>query len=147
MIWYVYILWNDHHNKLISITTHSTIFFLRWELLQSTLLETFNYTILLTIINMLYITSPGFICGNLCLSRFSSSFMFCIKTHLLLYPNSKTQVELASLSFVSPSFHVRISLSSDLEFSIAGVWLDVCLPHLDAGLMQILELSLHYSGP
>ena len=49
--------------SLVTSSPHIVIiFFLRWELLRSTLIAAFQYaTVLLTIVTMLYIISPGLI--------------------------------------------------------------------------------------
>ena len=55
------VLWSDHHTScsITSIAHSYTFFFLWWKFSRSTLLVTFKYTILLTLVTMLYITSPG----------------------------------------------------------------------------------------
>ena len=76
MIWYSYILWNDHHNKsLTSVTTHSyKIFFLMGRTFK---LYSPSNIVLLTIVTMLYVTSPWrtyFISGSLYLLTLSTIF-------------------------------------------------------------------------
>lgn len=64
MIWCMYILRNNNHRKLTSITSPSykLFFFLGQELLRSSFFTTFKYTVQhLAIVTMLYITSLEFI--------------------------------------------------------------------------------------
>lgn len=65
MIWYKYILQNNYYNKrLTSIISHSYNFFflvIRTEIYSVRNFQIYNRA-LLTVINMLYITSAGFIC-------------------------------------------------------------------------------------
>lgn len=61
MIWYMYILWNNHHNKLSSYSSPHKVtncFFLWWEVLRSYCCGHFHMhdTVLLAIVTMLYIT-------------------------------------------------------------------------------------------
>lgn len=62
MIPYLYTLWNDHNSKSGNPWSPHIVF-LQWELLRFTFLSNFQIcnTLLLTIVTMLYITSPWLI--------------------------------------------------------------------------------------
>ena len=91
----MYVLQNDYHNKLTFITSHSYKFAFLWELLRSTVLAAFKYTILLTTVIMMYITSQGF--------TYSCKFV----TFHHLHPISPTPHLSVSMSlvFLDSTFH------------------------------------------
>lgn len=91
----MYISWNNYHNKLAFITSHSSIFFFLMRTFKICCLSNFEIysMVLLTVVTMVYIISPEII--HL-ITR--SLFPLTTITH---FPHPKTTIKLLCISDVS----------------------------------------------